>query len=111
MALVRRAMLVFDFYKFVEPSHPNMTTQISAHISDETRSQIDRLARRRGVTKARLIEDALQHHLAALREIPDDLMVPVRLTLSSASFEEILAEIESDASPSEGLRELMGGHD
>jgi predicted DNA-binding protein len=86
-----------------------MTTQISAHISDETRSQIESLVRKRGVTKARLIEDALQHHLAALREIPDDLVLPVRLTLSQASFEEIIAEIESDAPPSGALRELMRG--
>jgi predicted DNA-binding protein len=87
-----------------------MTTQISAHISDETRSQIESLVRKRGVTKARLIEDALQHHLAALREIPDDLVLPVRLTLSQASFEEIIAEIESDAPPSGALRELMRGY-
>jgi hypothetical protein len=86
-----------------------MTTQISAHISDETRSQIDSFVRQRGVTKARLIEDALQHHLAALREIPDDLVVPVRLTLSPASFEEVIAELESDAPPSGALRELMTG--
>jgi hypothetical protein len=86
-----------------------MTTQISAHISDETRSQIDSLVRRRGITKARLIEDALQHHLAALREIPDDLVLPVRLILSQASFEDMIAEIESDAPPSEALRELMRG--
>ncbi len=95
-------MLAFRFYKFVERGNPAMSSQISAHISDETRSQIDRFVRRRGVTKARLIEDALQHHLAALREIPDDLLVPVRLTLSQASFEEVVAEIESDAPPRAG---------
>jgi predicted transcriptional regulator len=37
-----------------------MSTQISAHISDETRSQIDSFVRQRGMTKARLIEDALR---------------------------------------------------
>jgi predicted DNA-binding protein len=104
-----RAMLVSTFYRFVESGDAGMTTQISAHISDETRSQIERLVRRRGVTKARLIEDALQHHLAALREIPEDLVVPVRLTLSQACFEDIIVEIESDAPPNEALRELMRG--
>jgi predicted DNA-binding protein len=102
-------MLASRLYKFVDSRGPGMTTQISAHISDETRSQIESLVRKRGVTKARLIEDALQHHLAALREIPDDLVLPVRLTLSQASFEEIIAEIESDAPPSGALRELMRG--
>ena len=32
-----------------------------------------------GITEARLIEEALQHHLQALREIPSDLVVPSRL--------------------------------
>jgi hypothetical protein len=86
-----------------------MSTQISAHISDETRSQIEVFVRRRGITKARLLEDALQHHLAALREIPDDLVVPARLVLTRESFADVVAAIESDASPSEALRELMGG--
>jgi predicted DNA-binding protein len=34
-----------------------MSTQISVHISDETRRQIEHLVRRRGITKARLIHD------------------------------------------------------
>lgn len=86
-----------------------MSTQISAHISDETRSQIETFVRRRGITKARLVEDALQHHLAALREIPDDLVVPARLVLTRESFEDVIAEIESDAPPSDALRELIRG--
>ena len=84
-----------------------MSTQISAHISDETRSQIEVFVRRSGITKARLVEDALQHHLAALREIPDDLMVPARLVLARESFEDVVAAIESDAPPDEALRELI----
>ena len=84
-----------------------MTTQISAHISDETRNQIEVFVRQRGITKARLIEDALQHHLAALREIPDDIVVPTRLVLTRESFEDVVAAIESNAAPSEALRELM----
>ncbi|WP_296900313.1 hypothetical protein [Thiohalocapsa sp.] len=86
-----------------------MATQISAHISDETRRQIESFVRQRGITKARLIEDALQHHLAALREIPDDIVVPARLILSRQSFDDIVAELESQAPPSEALRELMRG--
>ena len=55
-----------------------MSTQISAHISDETKAQLEAFVTSRGVTRARLIEDALQHHLQALREIPDDLVVEER---------------------------------
>jgi hypothetical protein len=101
------AMIACGIYRFVESDSTSMSTQISAHISDDTRSQIERLVRQRGITKARLIEDALQHHLAALREIPDDLVLPVRLTLTQASFEQVVAEIETDTPPSEALRDLM----
>jgi hypothetical protein len=86
-----------------------MSTQISAHISDETRSQIEVFVRRSGITKARLVEDALQHHLAALREIPDDLVVPARLVLTRESFENVVAAIESNAPPNEALCELIRG--
>lgn len=88
-----------------------MSTQISAHISEETRSQIEVFVRRRGITKARLIEDALQHHLAALREIPDEVVIPTRLVLTQESFAEVVGAIESQAEPSEALRQLMRGDD
>ena len=87
-----------------------MTTQISAHISDETRNQIEVFVRQHGITKARLIEDALQHHLAALREIPNDIVVPTRLVLTRESFEDVVAAIESNTPPSEALRALMHNH-
>ena len=55
------------------------TTQISAYISEETKAEIEAYVKRRGVKKAYLIEAALQHHLQALREIPEDLIIPSRL--------------------------------
>jgi hypothetical protein len=39
-----------------------VANQVSADVSDETREQMAVLVRRRAITKARLIEDALQHH-------------------------------------------------
>ena len=84
-----------------------MSTQISAHISDETKAQLEAFVRSRGVTRARLIEDALQHHLQALREIPDDLVVPSRLLVSGVSMERLVKLIESDDPPTPALRELM----
>ena len=84
-----------------------MSTQISAHISDETKAQLEAFVKSRGVTRARLIEDALQHHLQALREIPDDLVVPSRLLVSDVSMERLAKLIESDDQPTPALRELM----
>ena len=58
------------------------TTQVSAYISEETKAEVEAYVKRRGVKKAYLIEQALQHHLQALREIPEDLIIPSRLVLT-----------------------------
>jgi hypothetical protein len=84
-----------------------MSTQISAFISDETRRQIEAYVKRSGVTKARLVEDALLHHLQALREIPDDVVVPARLVLADTSFDAVVAAIHADTAPVPALRALM----
>jgi hypothetical protein len=86
-----------------------VSTQISAHISDETRAQIEAFVKKHGITKARLIEDALQHHLLALREIPDDVVVPSRLVVTQASLERLAERLASDEPPTEALRKLMAG--
>ena len=51
------------------------TIQVSAYISEETKAEVEAYVKRRGVKKA-MIEQALQHHLQALREIPEDLIIP-----------------------------------
>ena len=86
-----------------------MSTQISAYITDETKAQLEAFVKRRGITKARLIEDALQHHLLALRAIPDDLVVPSRLVVTEASMERIADRLAAGAPPTPALQALMGG--
>jgi len=87
-----------------------MSSQISAHVSDETRAQIAAFVRRSGITKARLIEDALQHHLLALRELPEDIVVPGRLVVTEGCLENIVEALEGDTPPTPALRELMAGN-
>jgi uncharacterized protein (DUF1778 family) len=97
------------FYIFVE-TEPAMTeTQISAHISEETKEQIERYARAHGVKKGALVEQALLHHLQALRELPGDLIIPPRLELSEASFAEAVDLTSKPRSPTKALRALMSG--
>ena len=84
-----------------------MSTRISAHISDETKAQLEVFVTSRGVTRARLIEDALLHHLQALREIPVDLNAPSRLLVSETTLEGLAGLVESDVLPTPALRELM----
>ena len=84
-----------------------MSTRISAPISDETEAEVEAFVKRYGITKARLIEEALQHHLQALREIPSDLVVPSRLVVTEASMKRVAARLASDEPPTPALRGLL----
>lgn len=83
------------------------TTQVSAYISEETKAEIEAYVKRRGVKKAYLIEEALQHHLQALREIPEDLVIPSRLVLTLEAMTQIAERIEGKGKPSEALKALF----
>jgi hypothetical protein len=83
------------------------TIQISAHISEQTKAEIEAYVKRRGVKKAYLIEQALQHHLQALREIPEDLIIPSRLVLSREAMDRIAGLIGEEREPVEGLKALF----
>ncbi len=81
--------------------------QISAYISRETKDLMESYTREHGVTKAHLIETALLHHLQALRELPQDVLVPARLVLTRQSGEALLESIEHPDAPTRQLRSLM----
>ena len=83
------------------------TTQVSAYISEETKAEVEAYVKRRGVKKAYLIEEALQHHLQALREIPEDLIIPSRLVLTEKAMAQIAERITQEEQPSEALKALF----
>lgn len=85
----------------------SITTQVSAYISDETKAEVEAYVKRRGVKKAWLIEEALRHHLQALREIPEDLIIPSRLVLTAAGMAEIAQRIGGKDQPTEALKSLF----
>ena len=85
------------------------TTQVSAYISEETKAEIEAYVKRRGVKKAYLIEEALQHHLQALREIPEDLIIPSRLVLTEEAITEIAERVTQDDQPTEALKAMFRG--
>jgi flavorubredoxin len=86
-----------------------ITTQVSAYISEETKAAIEAYVKRHGVKKAYLIEEALQHHLQALREIPEELVIPSRLVLTREAMNKIAERIDADGEPTEGLKALLRG--
>jgi predicted DNA-binding protein len=82
-------------------------TQISAYISDEAKAALEAYVKQYGVKKAYVIEEALLHHLQALREIPEDIVVPARLVLSEKSMREVADRHSAVEEPSEALKALF----
>jgi hypothetical protein len=84
-------------------------TQISAFISDTTKELVERYVEAHGVKKGHLVEEALLHHLQALRDLPADLIVPPRLVVSRESFDRVAKLAEEPREPKQAMRDLMGG--
>jgi hypothetical protein len=84
-------------------------TQISAYISDSTKQQVERYADSHGVKKGHLVEEALLHHLQALRELPADIVVPPKLTVTRESFETVAELVKKPRKPTRALRALLAG--
>ena len=82
-------------------------TQISTHISDATREQLEAYAAAHGIKKGRLLEDALVHHLRALRELPADLILPPRLVVEDADFEKVARLVKRPRRSTQALRDLF----
>lgn len=83
------------------------TTQISAHIPDDLKTRLDRQARASGTTRARLVEEALRHHLQALAELPPDAIVPKHIVLSPESAERVRDLVERPPEPTPAMKRLF----
>ena len=82
------------------------TTQISAYISAATKSRLEAFVQSQGLKKARVVEDALLHHLQALSELPADIIIPPRLMITEASLQTVIDALENPPAPSESLKKL-----
>ena len=86
-----------------------MSLQISAYISEDTKHEMEHYSATYGVKKGYIIENALNFYLQALYEIPEEFIVPVRVTLSDESFYKVVDMIENPQKPTEELKDLMRG--
>jgi uncharacterized protein (DUF1778 family) len=84
-------------------------TQISAHISEETKELVERYADAHGMKKGALVEQALLHHMQALRELPADIIIPPRLVLTEASSRAVAQLTAKPRKPKKAMRALMAG--
>jgi hypothetical protein len=84
-------------------------TQISTYISESTKEHLEQYAEAHGVKKGYLVEQALLHHLQALRELPADIVIPPRITVTPGSFEAVSALIKKPRKPTKALRAVLAG--
>jgi hypothetical protein len=82
-------------------------TQISAYISKTTKSLVEEYTEHHGVKKAHLVEEALLHHIQALRELPADLVIPPRVIVARDTGEAILETLEHPRKPTKAMRDLL----
>ena len=85
-----------------------MSVQISAYISNETKEKLEAYSKAYGVKKGYLIENALNHYLQALNEIPEEFIIPTTISISKKSYEKVIDLVERPPQPTKELRELMG---
>lgn len=81
-------------------------SQISAPVSEATKTLLDKHVRATGIKKGRLVEDALRHHLTALAALPADIIVHPTLVITRESGEAMVKQIKSGKANA-ALRKLM----
>ncbi len=82
-------------------------TQISAYIFNETKSLVEAYSKKSGVKKGFLIEDALLHHLQALKEFSLDIIIPAKITLTEDSMDQLVDILANPPKPTEDLNKIM----
>jgi hypothetical protein len=84
-------------------SYERKQVQISAFIAEETKAALDRYVEATGLKKNRVIEEALQRHLAAIDEIPAQYIIETDIVVTPEGWEMIWDMIETEREPSPAL--------
>ena len=82
-----------------------MSVQISAYIEDDVKVKMEQYTSRNGIKKAFLIENAIEHYLQAMHELPNSIIVPSSISVDTDTFEKIM-DLESKK-PSTKLTQLL----
>lgn len=82
-------------------------TRICARVSADINEELERFVRQTGVSRSHFIEQALLHHLQALRELPAEAIVPARLVLDAESAERVRELSEHAPEPTKAMKRLF----
>ena len=82
-----------------------MSVQISAYIGENVKQKLEDYSTNHGMKKGYLIENAIEHYLQALQELPSNVIVPSSISISSKTYEKI--EQLNQSNPNEKLTQLL----
>lgn len=83
------------------------TTQISAYISDSTFEELESYVDARGLKKGFVIDQAIKHHLRALRALPADVIVPPQLVVDRQVGEQLVARMKKPRKATPAMQALF----
>ena len=86
-----------------------MSSQISAYISDELKSRLERYSRARGVKKGYIIEKALDRYLQAAQTVPESFVIENTIVLTPESYDRVEAMMTRPPAPNPSLKAMMRG--
>ncbi len=86
---------------------PNNNTQISAYVSEATSAELESYVEARGLKKSFVIDQAIKHHLRALRELPTDVIVPPQLVVAREVGELLLSRVTKPRKPTAAMQALF----
>ena len=79
-------------------------TQISAQISDTTRTLFESYSKTSGQKKDFIIEQALLYYLKGAKDLPRELFIPPSITVSEESYDRI---VDQAPKPTGALTDLL----
>ena len=82
-----------------------MSVQISAYIQDATKEKMEKYSASHGLKKAFIIENAIEHYLQALYEMPKNVLVPGHFTVDLETYSKIKTINQNE--PTLKLKELF----
>ena len=65
---------------------------------------VERYTEAHGVKKGHLIEEALLHHLQALRELPADIIIPPRIIVDEQTAKTLQERVENPRNPTKAMK-------
>ena len=68
---------------------------------------VERYTEAHGVKKGHLIEEALLHHLQALRELSADIIIPPRLIIDEDTAKSIQERVDNPRATTKAMEELF----